>query len=451
MVRDLTVGNPLKQILFFSIPLVIGNLFQQFYNMADTILVGKFLGVDALAAVGATGSLNFMVLGFATGCCSGLTIRVAQYFGAKDFKNMRRCVTNAFYITLGISVLLTVTTVLLTGPVLRLIQTPENIIEDAYRYIVVIFAGIGVTMLYNLLAGILRALGDSKTPLVFLVLSSVLNVGLDCLFILSFHSGVAGAAYATVISQAVSALLCFLYIKKRFSVLKMERDDFSFYGGHIARMLFIGVPMGLQFSITAVGSVILQGAVNTLGSNAVAAVTAGSKIQALITQPLETLGITMATYCGQNLGAGKIDRIRKGIKNAAFSGIAYAAIGCLLVTFFGRQMAYLFLDPSETAILDEVMTFSIINGLFFPLLALLLVYRNSLQGLGYSVPAMGAGLFELVARTVIAFCLVGNYGYVAVCFANPAAWMAAVVLLLPLYYYQLRQLSRRLSPSSAAA
>ncbi len=445
MTRDLTVGHPLKQILLFSIPLVIGNLFQQFYNMADTVLVGKFLGVDALAAVGATGSLNFMVLGFAIGCCSGLTIRVAQYFGARDYKNMRCCVINALYITLVLSVLMTVLTVLLTMPVLRLIQTPENIIEDAYRYIVVIFAGLGVTMLYNLMAGILRALGDSKTPLYFLVLSSVLNVGLDCLFILTFQSGVAGAAYATVIAQAVSAILCFLYMKKRFSILKMERESFAVHGIHIGQMLFIGVPMGLQFSITAVGSVILQSAVNTLGSNAVAAVTAGSKIQNLLTQPLETLGITMATYCGQNLGAVKPDRIRKGIKSAAFSGIAYAVAACLLVSLFGRQMAYLFLDPSETAILDEVMAFSVINGIFFPMLALLLVYRNSLQGLGYSVPAMGAGLFELAARTTIAFCFVGGYGYTAVCFANPAAWTAAVALLIPLYYYQLHRLSRRLS------
>ena len=434
MVKDLTSGKPLKLILMFSLPLVLGNLFQQFYNMADTIIVGKCLGVNALAAVGSTGSLNFLVMGFATGICSGLTIPVAQYFGAKDEHNVRRCVANSLYVVLAITAVLTAATMLFTRQILAPMQTPADIFEDAYAYIIVIFGGMGVTLLYNLLSGILRALGDSRTPLYFLVVASLLNVVLDLVFIQLFHTGVAGAAYATVISQGVSALLCLVYMVRKFPLLRIRGKDWSLSGSHVRRMLGIGVPMGLQFSITAVGSIILQSAVNSLGSSAVAAIAAGSKVQMLLTQPLETMGITMATYCGQNMGAMRVDRIRQGIRQATWVSLAYSVLAFGISFVAGKQIALLFLDAGEVQILNDVFRFLMVNGCFYPFLALIYLYRNSLQGLGYAVPAMAAGIFELVGRAAVAFCLVGIWGYSAVCFANPAAWIAADILLLPVFF-----------------
>ena len=440
MTKDLTVGKPLKLILLFSLPLVLGNLFQQFYSMADTIIVGKCIGVDALASVGSTGSLNFLIMGFATGTCSGLTLPIARFFGAGDHNSLRKCVGNSIYVVLGLTVVLTTVTMLFTRQILQLMRTPEDILDGAYRYLIVIFAGMGVTLLYNLLSGILRALGDSRTPLYFLVIASLLNVGLDLLFILAFHMGVEGAAWATVISQGVSALLCLAYIIKRFPVLQMGPGDWRFSGRHIRTMLGIGIPMGLQFSLTAVGSIILQSAVNTLGSGVVAAITASGKVQMLVTQPMETLGITMATFCGQNLGAGRIERIREGMKKAAITGLIYSAVACLAVSFFGKYIALLFLDSGETAILNQVAFFLRVNGLFYPLLLLIFVFRNALQGMGCSVPAMAAGIFELVGRALVAFFLVGAFGFYGVCFANPIAWVAADILLLPVYFIQMHRL-----------
>lgn len=444
MVKDLTNGSPLKLILMFSLPLVLGNLFQQFYNMADTIIVGKCLGVNALAAVGATGSLNFLIMGFATGTCSGLTIPVAQFFGAKDEHNVRRCVANSLYVVLAVTVVLTTVTMLSTRQILELMQTPSDIIDGAYDYLIVIFAGMGVTLLYNLLSGILRALGDSKTPLYFLIIASLLNVVLDLVFIQVFHSGVAGAAYATVISQGVAALLCLVYMIWKFPLLRITGADWQYSWSHIRRMLGIGIPMGLQFSITAVGSIILQSAVNSLGSGVVAAISAGSRVQMLLTQPLDTMGITMATYCGQNLGAMRPDRIRTGVRQATWVSLGYSVAAFLISVVAGKQISLLFLDAGEVQIIGEVYRFLMINGVFYPLLALIFIYRNSLQGLGYAVPAMAAGMFELVGRAAVSFCLVGTLGYTAVCLANPAAWIAADILLLPVYFMAMKRLPEKL-------
>lgn len=447
MVKDLTTGNPLKLILFFSLPMVVGNLFQQFYNMADSIVVGQFLGVNALAAVGSTGSISFLVLGFATGTCSGLCIPVAQAFGAGDHKTMRRYVANSVYIAAAITVLITAGTLLLTRQILVLMQTPADIFEDAYAYIIVVFAGTGALMLYNLLSGVLRALGDSKTPLYFLIVASVLNVGLDVLFIVPFRMGTAGAAYATVIAQAVSGLLCLVYIWKRFPILRMKREDWRPDAALIRRMLAMGVPMGLQFSLTAVGSILLQTAVNGLGSGIVAAVTAAGKVSLIVTQPMETIGLTMATYCGQNLGAGKIERIHRGIRTSVVLTLGYSVVACLIVSLWGGEISRLFISGDDVdGILEQIRYFLIINGLFYPVLTLIFIFRNSLQGLGSGIPAMTAGIFELVGRSFVAFCLVGAFGFNAVCFANPAAWVAADLLLLPVYFVVMRRLRNQYPP-----
>ena len=450
MVRDMTEGRPLKLILSFFFPLLIGNLFQQMYNMADSIIVGQFIGKGALAAVGATGSFNFLVLGFALGLCGGLCIPVSQRFGAGDMYGMRRALVSAIYITLGVTVVVTAAMLVFTRPMLRLMRTPEDIFEQSYDYIIVIFGGTFATLLYNLPAGLLRALGDSKTPLLFLIVASLLNIVLDLLFILAFGMGVEGAAWATVIAQAVSGLLCVRYIARHFPVLRPQRDEWKFDPQSARVGLAIGLPMGLQFSLTAVGSVVLQSAVNTLGSDAVASVTSGSKVQMIVTQPMEALGATMATYCGQNLGAQRMDRIRWGLRTSLLLGAAYTALAMLVTMTLGTTIALLFIKPEEVQILQNIDQFLHGNAMGFVLLMTLLVLRNSLQGLGYSMSAMLAGIFEMVARALVAFAFVGALGYAAVCYANPLAWLFACILLVPMMCVRLRQLGRRYPVSPAA-
>lgn len=450
MVRDMTHGKPLKLILSFCIPLIFGNLFQQMYSMVDSIIVGKYVGVGALAAVGSTGALNFLIIGFATGLCSGFTIPVSQAFGAGDYKSLRRYVTNAAWLSLGFGIALTLITVLGTHQFLTWMKTPADIFQDAERYIGTIFAGILAIFLYNLLSGIMRALGDSRTPLYFLILASVLNILLDLFFIIVLKTGALGAAIATVISQLVSGLLCLVYIAKKFPILKMERSDWHFSGLHSLKLIGMGIPMGLQFSITAIGSTILQSAVNTLGSNVVAAVTASSKVSGLFTQPLETLGLTMATYCGQNLGAVKVSRIHKGVVQSLLVGLAYAIVAGVAISFVGPFVALLFIDSSEAVIMGYIQQFLIANGAGYFLLSTLLILRNSVQGLGHGVLAMGAGIFEMIARSTVAFAFVGRFGFDAVRVANPAAWVAANLVLIPAFLYVANNLKRHFAPESPA-
>ncbi len=440
MVRDMTKGSPWKLILQFSLPLMLGNLFQQLYSMADTIIVGKALGVEALAAVGSTGSLSFLILGFIQGMCCGFTIPVAQYFGAKDKENLQKSVANAVWVAAVLSILLTIVTVAGTKWILTVMQTPQNIFDGAVTYIRILFLGISTIVLYNLLSGFLRALGDSKTPLVFLVISSVLNVALDLLFILVFHMGIAGAAWATVASQAISGILCLLYIAKKFTALHVAREYIPFNREHAIRHLAVGVPMGLQFAITAIGSTVLQSAVNTLGSDSVAAVTAATKVQMLLCVPLETFGLTMATYAGQNLGAGELSRIKTGVRQCLFMGFLFSALSSVIAVGCGTQMALLFLDQAQETILLEVGQFLRYNAVFYCLLSGLLILRNTIQGMGYTVPAMAAGVFEMAARTVVALFFVGSFGFSAVCYANGMAWIAANVLLGPVYIRLMKQL-----------
>lgn len=435
MVRDMTQGKPLRLILSFCIPLLFGNLFQQMYNMVDSVIVGKYVGVGALAAVGSTGALNFLILGFAMGLCSGFTIPISQAFGARDMPNLKRYVTNAAWLSLFVGGLLTLATTLGTRQFLIWMRTPEDIFQDAYNYIWTLFAGILVIFLYNLLSGIMRALGDSRTPLYFLILASILNVFLDLFFIIVLKSGAVGAAIATVIAQFVSGLLCLFYMKKKFPILKMKADDWKLSSFHISRLLGMGIPMGLQFSITAIGSTLLQSAVNSLGSSIVAATTAGAKVSALFTQPLETLGLTMATYCGQNLGAAKIERIKKGVRQSLLLGAGYSVLAGVGIILFGRYVALLFLDSSELEILRDVQRFLVANGAGYVLLSTLLILRNSIQGLSHGFLAMFAGIFEMIARSFVAFALVASFGYTAVCFANMSAWAAANLLLIPAFFY----------------
>lgn len=445
MTKDLTSGSPLKVILMFTLPLVLGNLFQQFYALADTIIVGRFCGVSALASVGATGSVNYLILGFVIGVCNGFAIPIAQLFGARDYKDLRRHVANAAWLCIAGSVVLTVATVALTRPMMELMQTPDDILDGAVVYIGWIFAGIPFIFLYNMVAAIMRALGDSKTPLYFLILTSALNIGLDLLFIIPFHMGVLGAALATDISQVISGVLSFAYLRRKFGVLKMEKGDIAYSKKACGRLLGIGVPMGLQCSITAIGSVIMQWAVNVLGSTAVAAVTAAGKTQSLLTVPLESVGTAMATYAGQNLGASRMDRVRQGVNRALLIILVYALASAFILHFTDVQIMSLFLDTAkEVDIVNMGREYLFWNSVFFIPLGALIVWRYTIQGLGFSTLAMMAGVAEMVARTAVAIVLVPILGYFGAELSNPAAWVAACLFLYPAYKWTCHQLDNRL-------
>ena len=440
--KDMTEGSPLKLIVGFFVPMLFGLLFQQLYNMADIIIVGKCLGVSVLASVGATSSINFMIIGFCTGVCSGLAIPAAQKFGERNEKALRRFVANSAWLAAIFSVVMTTVVCLLCHQILLWMRTPEDIIEGSYAYIFVIFLGIPATYLYNLLSCTMRSLGDSTTPLVFLFFSSVLNVGLDFFSILVLGMGVEGAAWATVISQAVSGVLCLLYMKRKFTILRMQGDEWKPNRRYMRTLCNMGVPMGLQYSITAIGSVILQASVNTLGSMAGAAVTAGTKISNFMCCPFDALGSTMATYGGQNVGARKLDRVDAGLRTGCIIGCVYAIAAFVFLWFFGKWIILLFVDAGEADILHNTQVFLLTYSAFYIPLVFVNAVRFMIQGVGYSKLAVVAGVCEMAARSFVGFFLVPIFGYRAVCFASPAAWICADLFLIPAYRHVMRDLRR---------
>ena len=404
--KDMTAGSPMRLILGFSIPLLFGSLFQQFYSVVDTVIVGRFLGMNALAGVGATGSVNFMIVGFCMGVCGGFAIPVAHKFGARDYSGMRQVIANCVWLSAGFALVITVAVCLLCRNILMWMNTPEDIFADAYIYILIIFMGIPASFLYNILSGIIRSMGDSKTPLAFLTLSSFLNIGLDLLCILVFRMGVAGAAVATVVSQLVSGLLCLLYMMKKFEILHISKEEWRVNPGHMKMLCGMGIPMGLQYSITAIGSVILQTAVNGLGSLAVASVTTASKVSMFFCCPFDAMGATMATYGGQNVGAKKLDRVGEGLRSCTLLGASYAVIAFVVMYFFGDDLAALFVDEAGGRMLADARTFLVINSAFFIPLALVNIVRFLIQGMGFSAFAILAGVFEMAARTLAGLVLV---------------------------------------------
>lgn len=435
MEKDMTKGNPMRLILGFAIPLLFGLLFQQFYSMVDAVIVGHYLGVDALAAVGATGSVNFMIVGFCMGVCNGFAIPIAQEFGAKHEENMRKLVANSVWLSCIFAVVITVIVVIFCRPILQIMRTPANIIDVSYRYIVIIFLGIPVTFLYNMTAAILRSVGDSRTPVMFLIMAAVLNIFLDLLCILVIPMGAAGAAVATVVSQAVAGVCCLVYMYKKFTILKMSKCEWRWDAGYAGKLCGMGIPMGLQYSITAIGAVILQSAVNGIGSDAVASVTAGSKLSMLMVCPFDAMGSTMATYGGQNVGAGDLDRVDRGLKSCTILGLVYSLIALAIAYLAGRNLLHLFIDPGETVILENAYNFIRMNSLFYFPLALINIIRFLIQGMGFSKLAVFAGAFEMVARMIAGFVLVPAFGFQAVCFANPLAWVFADVFLIPAFFH----------------
>ena len=440
MTNDMTKGNPLKIFIFFSIPLLIGNVFQQLYSMVDTIIVGRFVGVDALAAVGTTGSMFFLVNGMIQGLTSGFAVLVSQKFGAKDEVGIKKAVASNILLTLVSTFIITFIALILKKPLLTLMNTPSNIFDNANIYITIIFAGLITQALYNMSAGILRALGDSKTPLYFLIVSSILNVVLDLVFIINFNMGVAGAAYATNIAQGFSAILCLIYSYKKFKVLRLKKEDFKVEPNYYTNHLRIGVPMGLQFSVTAIGVIIVQSAINIFGSAVIASYTAASKVLQLVMQPSISFGVTIATYAGQNLGAGKFDRIKNGMKIMNKISVVTSLIAGFALVFLGKYFVTLFIENPTTEILRYAQQVFNYSAVFFIPLGFIFVYRNVLQGMGESFIPMMAGVYELLARALVAFTLPKFIGFTGICLSDPIAWIAASVPLMVTYYRKIKKI-----------
>ena len=433
--NDMTVGNPMKIILSFTLPIFIGNVFQQFYNMADAVIVGKFVGNKALAAVGSTGTIMFLIYGFVVGMTAGFTVLTAQKFGAGDMKGMRKTVAGAGILSFVVGALLTILFMAFMKPLLILMNTPSDIFADAYSYIMIVSGGILEQMLYNLLSSILRALGNSKLPLVFLIISALLNIVLDLVFIVGFGMGAKGAAVATVIAQGVSGILCLFYIIAKIPILHLKREDLNVGSTIYKNQLRIGVPMALQYSITAIGTMMVQSSLNILGSTLVAAYTAAGKIEQVVTQAYVAMGTTMATYAAQNMGAGSVKRIREGFKACTVIGVVYSFVAAGFIMTVGKYMTYLFVSEDVDIIMNSVDIYLKCIGIFFIPLAVVNIYRNGIQGLGYGLLPMMAGVAELIGRGVVAVIAGAKRSYPGVCLAGPAAWVLAGGLLIVMYYF----------------
>lgn len=431
---DLTVGNPWKNILFFCIPILISNIFQQLYSMVDTIIVGKTISLSALAAVGCTGSISFLIMGFVSGITSGFGVLMAQFYGAKDEEGFKRAVGTCYLLCAMVTVVVTAIAVPTAMPLLRLMKTGDDIIGDAHSYIVTIYWGIFCAVIYNMSAAMLRSIGDSRSPLIFLIIASVLNIGLDFLCILVFDMGVMGAGLATVFSELLSGIACLVYGLKRYKILRIGRAHLKWSGSLAWKHIKIGLPMALQFSITAIGVMVVQTVLNGMGTMSVAAYTAASKIDTIAQQPLIAIGAAIATYCAQNYGAQQFTRIKKGMNVGLVLSVAFSAFGFLLVFTLKSPLLRLFSDD-YAAIEQQATQYLYINAGTYILLGLIHLYRNGIQGMGFSAVTMLSGGIELVMRVVAALVFARYFGYIGVCTANPAAWLGADIILISIYVY----------------
>ena len=444
MKTDMTQGKPVKVLLGFTIPVFIGNVFQQFYNMVDAVVVGKFVGTKALAAVGSTGTIIFLIIGFLLGLTAGFTVLTAQKYGAGKMDEMRQTVGNALILTALVSAVMTAVSMTGMHALLKFMHTPDDIFKDAYAYVMIICGGIFAQALYNILASILRALGNSKVPLYFLILSAMLNIVLDLVFIIVFKLGAPGAAWATIISQGVSGVLCLVYIWKFVPELRMKKEDWYFNRDIAVKQISVGIPMGLQYSITAIGTMMVQSALNILGSYAVAAFTAGNKIENIFTQAYVAIGTTMATYNAQNIGARKLDRVRQGFNSAHIIGITYAIVTGVIIFFFGKYLSYLFISDNAAEVIPMVDTYVKCVAVFFIPLHFVNALRNGIQGMGYGLLPMLAGVAELAGRGITAMIAAAHKSYFGACMASPMAWVLAGGLLIIMYFYVMKDMKRRL-------
>lgn len=427
--KKLTEGSPLKLILSFALPLLGGNLFQQLYNIVDSAIVGRILGADALAAVGATSSVQFLVLGFCFGLTCGFGIPIAQQYGADQLGMVRRTLFHSLVLTAAASVFLTVLCLFFCDHILLLLSTPQDIYRNSYQYLSIIFLGIPFTMLYNLLAAVLRSVGDSRTPFLFLVFSTILNIILDLICILIFRLGCAGAALATIISQGASAFLCLALIFRRYRELLPAREERAWDRHCVGGLLAMGVPMGLQFSITAIGSMFMQSANNGLGTVYVSGFAAAQKIKQFAMSPYDALATSTSTFVSQNYGAGHMDRIRKGIRLGLLVSVSYGIVSGILLIRFGRPLSMLFLSASHAEQLDAAAKYLWFMGFLFWTLSFVNVFRMCIQSLGFAGRAIFSGVMEMAARTLVALLLVPRIGYTAVCITDQCAWIAADIYL----------------------
>ena len=437
--RDMTVGSPTKNILLFTLPLLIGNIFQQLYSMVDAIIVGRTISLSALAGVGSTTAMSFLIIGFIQGITSGFAVITAQEFGAQNRDMVKRSVATSMMLSLLTIAILTPIAVLTARPLLDLLKTPTDIYNDAYNYLIVIYYGVFATVLYNFGSNILRAIGDSRTPLYFLILASIINIILDFVFILVFKMGVAGAGWATVISQAISGISCIAYAMIKYEILRVRPQDFKLSLKYIWKHVYVGIPMAVQYIIIAVGLMVVQGVLNNLGSNAVAAYTAANKVDTLSIQALLSLGTAMATYTAQNYGANKLDRIWNGVHKSAIISICMALLCFLIIFVLKKPLIKLFAGDDYELVKDMANLYLYINSGCYIALGMIFVYRNSLQGMGYSSIAMLAGIIELGLRVLAALVFAELLGYMGICMSSPTAWFGADLILLPSYYIIMRK------------
>ena len=442
MTKEMTSGSPPKLILSFMIPLLFGNIFQNLYSMVDAAIVGKVLGTDALAAVGCTGSICFMLIGFSLGICSGFAIPVAQRFGAQDYDGMRKYLGNSIVLIIGFAIGFSVLTVAMCRTILEWMGTPADIIDLSAAYLAVIFAGLPATLLYNMVSGILRALGDSRTPVLFLIVASVTNVILDFALVMWIPMGVRGAALATILSQLIAGCGSLIFMIRRYKIVHISRSDLRLSRSYVGVLFNMGIPMALQTSITAIGNVILQGAINSLGVVSLASITAGSKVFMFFDSGTGAMGVTMSNYSGQNLGAKKYDRISKGVKTSTTIMAIYSLIGLVTLALVGRPMLHLFIDGGEAEIMRFAYRYILINSAFLFPLSLVNSVRFVIQGMGFSRLAVCAGILEMFARGLTGLFLVPAFGFTAACFAGPLAWLAADCFLIPAYRYCIRKARR---------
>ena len=446
MEQDMTKGSPFKVLIMFTLPLAIGNIFQQLYNMADTIIVGRYVGADALAAVGSTGTVMFLLNGFAQGITAGFAVLTSQRYGAKKTEGVKQSVSNGILLSVIGAVFFTAASILFMKPLLHLMNTPENIFADAYCYISLISLGMVANVFYNLFSAYLRAVGNSKMPLFFLVLSACLNVVLDLVFIINFQMGVAGAAWATNLSQAISAVLCAVYIYKKVPSLVPEKRHWRIHRGDTRFQLATGIPMALQFAITSSGTMVMQSAINLFGSEAVAAYTAAGKIHSLLTQGMVAMGQTMAVYSGQNYGKGDAARIRQGVRAALVIEVIYSLVSAVIVYSALEPSLGLFFsgEVDLTAMMPWARTYITICTMFYVPLCTIFIFRNTMQGCGYGFLPMMGGVVELVARLAAAVVAMNIHSYWLACACDPAAWVGAGVFTGVSYLYVMNKVQKSL-------
>lgn len=456
MAKSMTQGSPIKLMMQFALPLLVGNLLQQTYNIIDAVIVGKTLGADALAGVGASSSIQFLVLGFCMGCCTGFGVPVAKYFGANDLGRMRRYIYNGAVLTAVIAVIVTAVCALLCHQILRILSVPGDIYDMAYDYLIVIFLGIPFTLMYNFLSGVLRSVGDSRTPFIFLAVSAVINIFLDLFCILVLGWGCAGAAIATIASQAISAVACLIFIVRRVKLLWLTASDRRMERAAVSELLGMGLPTGLQFSITAIGSMVMQSANNKLGSIYVSGFTAGMKIKQFAMCPFDAIGTAASVFCSQNYGAGQSKRIRQGLREGILVAVGYGVLIGLVLIFAGRPLSTMFISSDSAsaldvdAVLDASGKYLRCLGMFYWSLGILNISRMVTQGLGYSGRAIFSGVTEMLARIIVSIGFAPVYGFTAICFADQTAWVTACFYILPTCLVCVRKATKKIESGEVA-